>query len=516
MNRLEARIRDNLAAHLELIEDGLRLVSTELAVESPFGAGGVIDILARDRFGHLVVVEIKRSDQSARSALHEITKYVALLKSSQGVPAERIRTVLVSTSWHELEMPFREYQESREVPLEGFVIVVDPEGRITSLRPFVPSGVQEPLGISAVQDYVLFSSATERDRALPRVVSAAQRASLRDFCVLAVDHAGANERVVYPHGLYLVFSSPMTGSEEARSAVRRAVSWQAGLDHPDENFLIAFRNALGDMGDESGMGRPEVLAEFARSWKLRVAHRNGRYQANTVTLGDEQIIREAGRIEGGASYYLERVVSPRYPASWNALAKDLKPVLAGAGEWERIFPLVLSEVARKHPQATVSVHAYNFADIVLSLAKLGAERTRSFLPYIQIVVSGPSGSAFYAGMLVWNGLPAPSRALEWIHDVYGSTADLVLMKMVGAQVARDDRALRALGIAAAVYEVVNPGGAKEQSMSRLLVEGRALFRCDVDADGERSMAEFGASNEAFLADLVRTVQGFVAGWVDGG
>ena len=90
MNRLEARIRDYLAAHLELIEVGLTLVKIELAVASPFGAGGVIDVLARDRFGHLVVVEIKRSDQSARSALHEITKYVALLKASYGVPAERI------------------------------------------------------------------------------------------------------------------------------------------------------------------------------------------------------------------------------------------------------------------------------------------------------------------------------------------------------------------------------------------------------------------------------------------
>lgn len=513
MNRLESRIRDYLAAHLGLIEEGLVLVKTEFALPGPFGAGGVIDILARDRFGHLVVVEVKRSDQSARSALHEIAKYVALLKTSQGVPAERIRTVLISTSWHELAMPFGEYQRFSEVQLEGFVIAADPDGQITSLRPFVSSDVEGPLRISIAQDYVLFASAAERDDALSKVIAAARRAFLRDFCVLVVDYAGAKSRVVYPHGLYLIFSSPMAGNENERRALRRAVSWDAELDQPDENFLVAFRSALGAIGDESGMGRPEVLRQFTGSWKVGVAHREGRYQSNTEILGDEQIIAEAARIEGGASYYLERVVSPKFSASWKGLAKDLEPVLAGAGDWEEIFPEVLREIGRKHPLATVSVHAYNFADMVMSLAKLGAERTTSFLPYVQIVVSGPSGSVIYAGVPVWNSLPAPTRALEWIHDVYGSTAALVQLKLVGEQVERDDRAMRMLGISAAVYEVSNPG-AESQSIWRLQVQGRTLVREEVDADVERSMEEFGASNEAFLSDLVRTVGGFSVGWVD--
>jgi hypothetical protein len=175
--------------------------------------------------------------------------------------------------------------------------------------------------------------------------------------------------------------------------------------------------------------------------------------------------------------------------------------------------MVLRDISRKHPQAMVSVCAYNFADIVTSLAKLGAERTQKFLPSIQIVVSGPSGSVFYAGLLVWNGMDAPAMAREWIDSVYGSTQDLVLLKTIGGQVAKDERALRALGISDVVYEVVNPG-AEIHSIARLQVQGRALVREEVDGDVERSMEEFGASNEAFLADLVRTVRSFSIGWAD--
>ncbi len=120
MNRLEARIRDYLASHLELLEPGLTLVQKEYELKSTFGAGGFIDILARDRLGHLVVIEIKRSDQAARSAIHELTKYVALLASGQGVRYDQMRAVLLSTDWHELAVPFSEYLGLCKVPTEGF------------------------------------------------------------------------------------------------------------------------------------------------------------------------------------------------------------------------------------------------------------------------------------------------------------------------------------------------------------------------------------------------------------
>ena len=75
----ETDLRDHVAADLTLLEAGLTLVTTEFPLPNAVGTRGRVDILARDRHGMWVVIELKRSNTSAREALHELAKYVELL-----------------------------------------------------------------------------------------------------------------------------------------------------------------------------------------------------------------------------------------------------------------------------------------------------------------------------------------------------------------------------------------------------------------------------------------------------
>ena len=101
----ERLLRDKLAKNLTLIEPDLRLVETEYAMPNAHGTRGYVDILARDGHGSWVVVELKRSDSAARHALHEVTKYTELLGRERGLRHDRVRAVIVSTTWRELLVP---------------------------------------------------------------------------------------------------------------------------------------------------------------------------------------------------------------------------------------------------------------------------------------------------------------------------------------------------------------------------------------------------------------------------
>lgn len=76
---LENRYRDFLAEHLELISNGMTLLDTEMMLPNDLGAKGFVDLVVRDKFGVIVLIEIKRSDSAARDAMHELFKYATVV-----------------------------------------------------------------------------------------------------------------------------------------------------------------------------------------------------------------------------------------------------------------------------------------------------------------------------------------------------------------------------------------------------------------------------------------------------
>lgn len=130
----ETVIRNKLSKSLEVLEKGLTLIEINHKLPTKAGAKGFVDILARDRLGKYVVIELKRSDQAAREAMHEILKYMRLFMEHHGVETHRIRCFVVSTTWRELLIPFSEFRRRCEAQTEGFEISVDSKGRVTGAK----------------------------------------------------------------------------------------------------------------------------------------------------------------------------------------------------------------------------------------------------------------------------------------------------------------------------------------------------------------------------------------------
>ena len=515
MNRFEARIRDYLADNLSVIEGDLLLVKKEFELANAVGAGGKIDILTKDRFGHFVVIEIKRSDQTARAALHELTKYVALLKSSLGIRPEQIRALLVSTEWHELAVPFSEYQKVCEVPTEGIVITAESDGIVTAARAYIAPVVEQPVNISRSQHVVLFVKEEARDRSVAQVVEAAKNAKLSDFAIFSANYEGANSSVIYPYGVYIVFSSPLDGlnSKEA-TKIKRSIAWDGELDEPDENFLIALLNSLESVGDTSEVGSPERLSALAaQQWRVTVVHRNGRYAANALLLSDAVLIAEAKKTQGGAAHYIECTASPRYLPSWKKLKKDSKLVLLGNLAWSKTFEAIIAHVERTQRSATVSTHLYYLGDIVFGLAKLCSSGDTRYLPSMQLVVTDVDETVLYVGTVAWNGRPVSLSSEDWIKKAYGSIEENCLMRQFGEQWTKDDEACRLLGLQNVVLEICNPG-TKVEKIHTVTKSRIGLNRVLVSESAHHSMLEFCQRNRTFASSLLASLASFTTGLVD--
>jgi hypothetical protein len=125
MSQVEAQIRDFLASDLTFLSKDFILIKKEFPLKNSFGTKGFIDILAEDSYQHFVIIEIKRSNQTAREAIHEILKYAGLLKQQLKVKETEIRICIVSTDWDELIVTFSELHKIIPYHLEGFKIQID-------------------------------------------------------------------------------------------------------------------------------------------------------------------------------------------------------------------------------------------------------------------------------------------------------------------------------------------------------------------------------------------------------
>lgn len=205
MNLLEKKIRENLASNLSIISPNLNLVKEEYYLENPFGAKGYIDILATDSDGDYVIIEIKRSNQTARQALNEILKYPFLLKHKLHVKTSEIKIIIVSTTWHELIAPFSEFYNISPYHVDGFNISVDVNGKIISIDKVKPIALEIKRNISRNHFVYLYNQNEECYGQIGNIEKKLNTIGIKDFLLLINKNESYEGHLLYPYEIYLAF-----------------------------------------------------------------------------------------------------------------------------------------------------------------------------------------------------------------------------------------------------------------------------------------------------------------------
>lgn len=451
MTAFEDKIRDSLADDLGVLDGGLTLVQKEFRLPNAFGASGRIDILAKDQFGNFVIIEIKRSDQAARQALHELFKYASIIHRQLGVPPSKIRAILVSTTWHELAIPFSEYLETTGIHTEGYEISVNAVGTIVSTSLFQPIPLYGPLEISDSQCIYFYEDDDRRNDSIEALSQRLTELGIRDHALFQIDLIGPITIGQCLYGIYVVFSSPFhLLNQRQQDGLKLQLGWDDELDEPDENFLVALTEQF-DSYDQMEIGYPEKLRAMAETWDIRVAVRAGRFKGNEQMVTDESLVSDTMQIEGGASHYLHCIVSPRFTERWDRAIRDATLVALGNSAWTKAVPLILSEIHGRDPNASVAIRIYNVADTYLALAKL-CNRDLRFFPALEVISKESKGVRIMFSTVVWNKKPLSFTPTEFFNGACGSLDDWLMASHFGAQYKFDDAAREMVGLETPLWE----------------------------------------------------------------
>jgi hypothetical protein len=490
----ETAMQRHLAANLDQIEPGLLLLKSEYSLENSAGAGGRIDLLAKDGFGHVVCIELKRSDRSARETLNELSKYVTLLVQQDRVPREMIRCIVISTHWHELLLPLSYLAVSTGVDITAIKAVAI-DGKLafeavplTPLR-FLPqlSPDFDRLWFLQDEDRARFIRLIQkRSTHMPFVRMALLRfktpqvAGGRDpFClVIAVWR-------VRPEDAHSI--EAVTGKPIGTDFPYVAPGWEAESDAKDWIADVCHPEA-----PEASLGWSHATSESLRSsladCRLEGVDRIGDWPRLEFINDDASILGQvlAGSPLRGADrqdrYTFVDRLTPKVRSSWRKSTRAFGDFLGFAPMWRDAIASLLEPL--EETDCAVELQARDGRHLMYAIWRAldGTTVTYAFAEAVVIEDGKPVDGV--RGGYSWDGRTCPADPVEVLTAVYGSEADAVWAFGSAVDDNRYESALALHGFRPFVAR---------------LEQGR--WAVEEEAYPIRSIADFVKANPAYVAAL---------------
>jgi len=427
----EAGLRDYLAGNLSLIEPGLRLKKTNYGVHNPLGADGSFDIFAQDRFGNFVIIEIKRSDQAARHALHELSKYIALFMESQKVDIHRIRCFVISTHWHELDVPLSFFKDSCPVEVSGFEVAAAGRNVTVKKRPLPKVSLASRL--SPDMRFIFFESAENQ----------------KGFCedlrqaLAGIRHARAALIVMEPIADrdYMCLLCAWRVPDIALTDVKTLIF---NPDFQEEYYFFPgweLETDLCDWLEDQSKKATAVWPSDARATPEKVENYKAHHRyTELIKLGDwpendlvndlEQVVQFLGAKDVSSKtsranrHEFEKLSSKSTGKSWDYASDAFEQFISNNAFWVSMY----KQVARDIPEdATVHFIGSNMRHFYYAVHQ-AIEYPEAELSAFAISISDENGlHVDVVGGWLWDGVTYPANARANIEGTYGTTVALSLL-----------------------------------------------------------------------------------------
>lgn len=434
----ENEFRDFLAAHLDLIEPDLTLLKIEYALDNPDGAGGRIDILARDIFGHIVCIEIKRSDNSARGALNELSKYVTLLVDCDRVPKEVVRCILVSTEWHELLLPLSHFAYATGVDVTALHAVAE-QGSVL-LHPVTLKALRFLPQLSPDMDLIRFDSAEPRQHYVDFISERAKQLPFVRLALLLFER-----RIDLPPGspacpmIVCVWRIADGFHDQIEAATGKSIGsgfpyvapgWEIEADAKDWIGDVP-RGELPEYVQGWTHGTPEKLHSLDVNYSLSRVVRVGDWARLDFINDDASLLAAARAVSplGGSEranrHSYRVIVTPKIASSWSKTVDAFLESIAFEPLWAQAAQNYLKVL--DGADISVELHAFDKKHFHYAVHQARAHDD-AMLGYFEIICR--AGDQVFNGLhgyYSWDGKTCPDDAESTLLATYGD--------LVGARLA---------------------------------------------------------------------------------
>ncbi|CAG9237348.1 DUF91 domain-containing protein [Paraburkholderia sabiae] len=437
----EDELRNDIANKLNLVESGLTLIQRNYAIENRQGADGSFDILAKDEFSNFVIIEVKRSDKTARQTLHELSKYVALFVEIQAVDQHKVRCFVISTHWHELDIPLAFYKKISPVDVKAFS-AANENNAITILERHLPEIDLLPKLSPEVRFSYFESEQLMRQHASDLEVALKDIDYLRAALILTeprhndISAPAFSNRYRSILCIWRIHDSFLDRAQSLTSTTRRSYffpGWEVECDVVD--WLLTKGRGSDNVFRELQRATPEKISALQQSHNFKELFRLGNWPKNdlvndlkevTRSLLAKDVLSTSHRVN---RYLFEAQSSPKTGKAWDYTVSAFSSFLSFSEFWVNEISTFLRDIP-KNSVATFYAHdgRHFYYAIHQHLANPNAD-----LSCFKIEVKdGDEIISSLIGAWAWDENTFPNILSKNVEDTYGSLtwAKLALLSSV--------------------------------------------------------------------------------------
>ena len=462
-----------------------------------------------------MIIELKRTNQSAREALHQVFKYSALFRSKEGLTYGQIRCFVVSTEWDELRIPFAEFSRVAECQCEGFELSIDDKGNVLNAAKHERAELVKPLSIFGNHSIFLFREPTGRDDAVETITVAFRSIGGEGCFALSMDYKGVNSAVIYRHAVYFVTAAV---SEDVLHELEDVAREECGysddeveaLRHSvEERFEARLVESVWPIGGGFEIGYPEKFdALLAKDWSIERLVRCGKV-STTAAADDDEVVRLIAGTAGQNAVRFCQLTSSQFSIQWKEVRERGHRSLLGNPPWTRGFDRFCDLIDSDHSTANVSFAIYNPLNLPMAFFQLLARGDPNYFPSFEIIALYPARPSLSSllGRIEWDGKTRPASLRDVFTPDFCDLESFLISQAMNEHWHIDDELMRRHGLYYALMRADEDSGGFDAWPVVVPDEASSLIRRTTGEKGH-TIDDFIAANPDYLRELIHWMEAY--------